>query len=109
MQVGDQSYRPTKSYRVLRPDGSDTGLALTPYVRTGADGQVVEDEQSWGVSHAGSGSLIGGPYSSLSEAQDLAGRLSSVNWTKEVDQIPAQDVAQARQIIDAYGRRNQRN
>jgi hypothetical protein len=85
---------------VLRPDGSDTGLALTPYLRSGQDGQWVEDEKGWGVTHASSGSLISGPHGSVSEAQDLAGQLSSLRWT--ADRVPAQDVTQARQIIKAY-------
>ena len=103
MQVdGEQPFTPKNSYRVVRPDGSDTGLAVTPYVRKGENGQLVEDDQSWGVTHAASGSLISGPYRSISQAQGLATRLSGLRWTAA--RVPAEDVNQARQFAQDYRR-----
>lgn len=105
MQTGSgQPFTPKNSYRVVRPDGQDTGLAITPYVREGENGQLVEDDQSWGVTHAASGSLISGPYSSISQAQGLATRLSGLGWSAA--RVPTEEVDQAKQIIKAYRRRS---
>lgn len=97
---GGQSFTPTSSYRVVRPDGSDTGLAVTPCVWEGDGGQLVEDEKRWGVTHTASGNLISGPYDTLSQAQGLATQLSDLRWTGS--RVPATDVEQAKQIISAY-------
>jgi hypothetical protein len=106
IQTGSgQPFTPKNSYRVVRPDGSETGLAVTPYVREGENGQLVEDDQSWGVTHAASGSLISGPYRSVSQAQGLATQLSGLRWTAA--RVPAEDVTQAKQIISAYRRNSQ--
>lgn len=95
-----QLYTPQNSYRVLRPDGSDTGLAITPYLEQDQNGRVVEKEEAWGVTHTGTGGLLDGPYPSISQAQGLATELSDLRWTE--GRIPQADVAQARQIIDRY-------
>ncbi|MBE7556701.1 MAG: hypothetical protein HS126_37095 [Anaerolineales bacterium] len=106
IQTGSgQPFTPKNSYRVVRPDGTDTGLAVTPYVREGENGQLVEDDQNWGVTHASSGSLISGPYRSVSQAQGLATQLSGLRWTAA--RVPAEDVNQAKQIISAYRRSSQ--
>lgn len=106
IQTGSgQSFTPTNSYRVVRSDGSDTGLAVTPYVRESEQGQLVEDDQSWGVTHAASGSLISGPYGSVGQAQGLATQLSGLRWN--ATRMPAEDVTQARQIVSAYRRGRQ--
>ena len=95
-----QTFITQNSYRVVRSDGSDTGLAITPYFRQAEDGQYSEDQNAWGVTHAGSGSLISGPYDDVVRAQGLATRLSPLLWTAPV--VPSQDVEQARQIIKTY-------
>ena len=95
-----QTFITQNSYRVVRSDGSDTGLAITPYFRQAEDGQYSEDQNAWGVTHAGSGSLISGPYDNVAHAQGLATRLSPLPWTAPV--VPSQDVEQARQIIKTY-------
>jgi hypothetical protein len=106
IQTGSgQPFTPQNSYRVVRPDGSETGLAVTPYVREGENGQLVEDDRNWGVTHASSGSLISGPYRSVSQAQGLATQLSGLRWT--ATRVPAEDVHQAKQIISAYRRNSQ--
>lgn len=104
MQTGNgQPFTPKNSYQVIRTDGSETGLAITPYVQEGENGQLVEDDQRWGVTHATSGSLISGPYPSQTQAQGLATQLSGLRWTAA--RVPAKDVTQAKQIIRAYRRR----
>jgi hypothetical protein len=107
IQTGSgQPFTSKNSYRVVRPDGHDTGLAITPYVREDDQGQPVEDDRRWGVTHAASGSLISGPYDSLAQAQGLAGRLADLPWTGA--RLPGKDVTQARQIIEAYKGKNSR-
>lgn len=80
------------SYRVVRPDGTDTGLALTLTLNSNGD--------SWGVTHTASGSLISGPYPDLKQAQTLATQLAGLRWAGL--RVPAPDVEQARQIIAAF-------
>lgn len=84
------------SYRVVQPDGSDTGLALTPALN--ADGEIAGD--SWGVTHIASGSLVSGPHPDLKQAQALATQLAGLRWGNL--RVPATDVEQARQIIAAF-------
>lgn len=98
-ETGD-TFTPSRSYRVMRTNGDETGLALTPYVRRGSDGQPEESDQ-WGVTHLRSGSLIAGPYGSLEEAHGLAAKLSPLGWTNA--SMPAAEVKQAGRIIAAYG------
>lgn len=88
------------SYQVVRSDGVDTGLAITPYVREGEAGQAVEAENAWGVTHTRSGSLIGGPYESLAQAQGLVAKLAPLRWAAPL--VPAAEVARARRIVAAY-------
>ncbi len=82
------------SYRVLRPDGQDTGLAITPQVEEGK-----EVEGAWCVTHAASGNLVSGPYS-MAQAQEMATQLSPLPWT--ASSLSAQDTARAKQIIKQY-------
>jgi hypothetical protein len=84
------------SYRVVRPDGGDTGLALTPTLNPG--GEPVAN--SWGVTHTASGSLVSGPYPDLQQAQSLATQLSGLRWSNL--RVPAEDVEQARKIISTF-------
>jgi hypothetical protein len=101
IQTGDgQPFTPQSSYRVVRPDGSETGLAITPFIREDGGGRLMEDTQQWGVTHAASGSLISGPYDSVARAQGLATQLAGLGWTEP--RLPAEDIQQARQIISAY-------
>jgi hypothetical protein len=101
MQDGQgQTYTPQNSYRVLRPDGSDTGLAITPYLEQGENRQVAEKVGAWGVTHTGTGALLDGPFPSISQAQGLATELSTLRWTAA--RVPKADVDQARQMIGQY-------
>jgi hypothetical protein len=101
VQTGSgQPFTPRTSYRVTRSDGTDTGLAITPYIGEDPQGQPLEDDKAWGVTHTSSGALISGPYESVSKAQDLATRLSRLRWAAPT--IPGDDIEQAKQIIDEY-------
>ena len=87
------------SYRVVGPDGTKTGLAITPYLEQ-KDGQTVESETAWGVTHTGTGALLEGPFESVAQAQGLATALSPLRWT--TTPLPRADVDQARELIEQY-------
>jgi len=91
------------SYRVVRPDGSDTGLAITPHLEQGDKGQTVERPDAWSVTHAGSGALIDGPYPTIAQAQGLATELSALRWT--ASSVPKADVDRAKALIGHYRQR----
>jgi hypothetical protein len=96
---GGETFTSPNSYRVIRPDGSDTGLAITPGVTQGENGPV-EQPGEWGITHTGTGGLISGPYSDLSKAQQLASQLSGLRWTES--NVPKSDVMKAKNIIKAF-------
>ena len=102
MQVGEgQRFKADNSYRVLRQDGSDTGLALTPHLtQKDRTGLTVASDQGWGVTHVGTGALLSGPYQKLSETQELATKLAPLRWTATT--VPASDVERAKKIIQKY-------
>lgn len=93
-------FTPKNSYRVVRPDGSDTGLAITPHLEENENGQPLEKGSSWCVTHTGTGALISGPYDTVSKAHNLATQLSVLRWTAAA--VPGVDVEKARQIIGGY-------
>ncbi|GIK38113.1 MAG: hypothetical protein BroJett011_19460 [Chloroflexota bacterium] len=93
-------FAPKNSYRVVRPDGCDTGLAVTPHLEENKNGQPLESDSSWCVTHTGTGALISGPYDTVSKAHNLATQLSVLRWTAVT--IPGADVEKARQIIEGY-------
>lgn len=95
-----QAFASKNSYRVVRPDGSDTGLAVTPHLEENENGQPLESERAWCVTHTRTGALVSGPYDTVSKAHNLATQLSVLRWT--VDAVPGADVEKARQIIEGY-------
>jgi len=101
MRVGSsgETFTSPNSYRVMRPDGSDTGLAITPAVSRGEEGPVEQPGQ-WGLTHAGSGALISGPYDDLTKVHRLASQLSGLRWTEA--NMPQTDVMKAKGIIKAF-------
>ena len=89
-----------KSYRVVRADGNDTGLAVTPYLdSTQANGKPAVKANTWGVTHTGSGALVDGPYDNIDQAQELATKLSNLSWTRVMSK---QEVGQAQRIVQAH-------
>jgi hypothetical protein len=99
--AGGETFTSPGSYRVVRPDGSDTGLAITPAVSQGENGPVEQPGQ-WGLTHTGTGALISGPYDGLSKVQHLASQLSGLRWTEP--KVPKSDVLKAKGIIKAFNR-----
>lgn len=88
------------SYRVVRADGSDTGLAVTPYLEAGqTNGKSAVKADAWGVTHTNSGALVDGPYDSAEQAQELATKLSNLSWTGTMSK---QEVGQAQRIVQAH-------
>jgi hypothetical protein len=84
----------------MRADGSDTGLAVTPYLESGqANGKPAVKADAWGVTHTGSGALVDGPYDNLDQAQGLATKLSNISW---IGAMSKQEVGQAKRIIQAH-------
>ncbi len=77
------------SYRVVRPDGSETGLALTRPVPPAGDG--------WMITHTDSGLAMGGPYDSVQTAQTIAGQLAVVVEDDRLSQ--SEKMKAARKII----------
>lgn len=84
-------------YRVLRPDGTDTGLAVTPHLVETAPGQSTVAGEAWLVTHTRTGAFIGDPVATVAQAQRLATKLSPLSWT-QADMSPA-DITRARQIV----------
>jgi hypothetical protein len=84
-------------YRVLRPDGTDTGLAVTPHLVENATGQSTEGGDAWLVTHTRTGAFIGDPLGTVAGAHQLATKLAPLPWTG-IQMSPA-DIARARQIV----------
>jgi len=97
---GGQPFTVKKGYQVLRPDGSQTGLAVTPHLEEGDKGHIVEKPGAWSVTHMKTGALIDGPYPNVAQAQRLATALSSLRWN--ISTLPKADVDQAKKIIGQY-------
>ncbi len=95
-----QGPRSVDGYRLLRPDGAGTGLAITPELIEGEGGRVQENKSGWMVSHANSGAAVAGPYRTVTEAQSLAGQLAHLPWTAEG--LSPADLGQAKSIITNY-------
>jgi len=65
----------------------------------------VEQAGQWGLTHAGSGALISGPYDDLTRAHRLASQLSGLRWTEA--NMPQTDVMKAKGIIKAFDTNHQ--
>lgn len=101
-------YTVQQGHVVLRLDGRDTGLALTPAVQIGqlqADGTqaVREDTGQWLITHIPSGRSLGNrAFGNLETARVLAGILAQVDWTRAERQITDREVSQVTQTFDYY-------
>lgn len=102
MQTGEgQPFLADNGYHVVRPDGSETGLAITPYLeQRGAGGQTMANPNQWGVTHTATGALIDGPYDSLEQAQGLAAKLAPLAWASAT--MRKADMSRAKRLIKAY-------
>lgn len=96
---------PVEGYVVLRPDGSDTGLAINPGLkvsqRNGVAAVVIEPGQWW-LTHIPSGKGIAGPYPSAEEPHQLAAILAQVDWTREEKELSATEIGQLQETIRAF-------
>lgn len=101
-------YTIQQGHVVLRTDGRDTGLALTPAVQIGQlqeDGTqaVREDTGQWMITHIPSGRSLGNrAFGNLETARVLAGILAQVDWTRDERQITDREVSQVTQTFDYY-------
>lgn len=92
---------------LLRPDGSDTGLAITPALKIGPlrDGvqEVEEDTGRWWLTHIPSGKTLGNrPYATPQEAQLLGNVLAQLDWTRPEDEITDYEISQVAETVRHY-------
>lgn len=96
-----------KGYVLVRPDGSDTGLALTPNLKaeTGAGGKAVirEDTSQWWITHIPSGrTVVGQPYDNLEEAHFLGNILAQMDWTRDETEFTTADYRRASATVTFF-------
>jgi hypothetical protein len=98
-------YRAKKGYVVLRGDGRDTGLAITPGLKV-TDEEIQEDTGRWNLLHISSGKSIpgAGPYASPEEARLLAGVLAQQDWTREEEAFSTDELRQISATVTAYNK-----
>lgn len=92
-------------YVVTRPDGYDTGLALTPALKMShKDGEVEEDTNRWWVTHIPSGKHIpgAGAYERPGEAQLLAGVLAQLDWTRDETELTTEEIRRVGATVSAF-------
>lgn len=90
---------------VLRPDGRDTGLALTPSLKLPErpGGPVREDTGQWWLTHISSGKTLGSqPYESPEEAGLLAGLLAQVDWTRDEEELTTAELKKVNTTIAMF-------
>jgi len=92
---------------LLRPDGSDTGLAITPALKIGRVRgglqEVEEDTGRWWLTHIPSGKTLGHqPYDNVVEAQLLGSVLAQLDWTRPENEISDQEISQVSETIRRY-------
>lgn len=98
-------YAVNRGYVVVRADGSDTGLALTPGLKvSGSAGEVEEDLNRWWITHIASGKHLpeAGPYERPEEGQLLAGVLAQLDWTRPETELTTGEIRRVGATITAY-------
>lgn len=92
------------SYVVVRPDGRDTGLALTPALKMNDQGDVAEDTGRWWVTHIPSGKHIpeAGPYERPEEGELLASVLAQLDWTRDETELSTAEIRRVGATVTAY-------
>jgi hypothetical protein len=96
-----------KGYVMLRPDGSDTGLALTPNLKAerGPDGQaqIQEDTSQWWITHIPSGRAVTDrAYDNLETAQMLGNILAQMDWTRDETDFSTADYRRASATVTFF-------
>lgn len=90
---------------VLRLDGRDTGLAITPSLKLPErPGEPVqEDTRQWWLTHISSGKTLGSqPYESLEEVGLLAGLLAQVDWTRDEAELTTAELKKVNTTIAMF-------
>ncbi len=90
------------SLAVLRRNGLDTGLAISPAIQPNGRGGLREDTSRWFVTHVQTGLELAGPYAHPAEAQMLASVMAQADWTQPAENMTMQMVRRARATITAY-------
>lgn len=89
-------------YVVLRANGRDTGLAITPVLKVNEANDVTEDINHWAVTHVDTGVMLAYPYASPQEAQVLAGIMAQEDWTVPVEEMKPGQLKQVRATIKKF-------
>ncbi len=100
-------YYQVNGFQLNRTSGKDTGLALTPALRTetrpNGDVVVSEDRSRWYLVYARSGARLGPqPYADIAEAQNIAEILAQINWNRPQEQVPQVEQKRALASILLY-------
>ena len=84
----------TSGYRVLRDNGDDTGLSLTPHLDKNNTSQ-----EGWVVTHSRTGKLVDGPFDTRTTAHNLATQLATIeSWDQA--RMPVSDLKRAATIVE---------
>jgi hypothetical protein len=91
-----------QGYVALRPNGLDTGLALTPALKPDGQGGVREDPTAWSITHIASGKGLSGPYPSPQAAKPLVDILAQLDWSRSEEEISGAELRQAQLTAAAF-------
>ena len=91
-----------QGYVALRPNGLDTGLALTPALKSAGAGGVREDPSTWSITHIASGKGLSGPYPSPQAAKPLVDILAQLDWSRSEEEISGAELRQAQLTAAAF-------
>lgn len=98
-----------QGYVLVRPDGYDTGLAITPGLKTQRDARgalvIQEDPGQWWLTHLSSGRRVTDqPYSQREQAHVLGNILAQLDWTRDEAEFSPADYRRARATIAYFNR-----
>lgn len=91
-----------QGYVALRPNGLDTGLALTPALLPAGQGGLREDASAWSITHIASGKGLSGPYPSPQAAKPLVDILAQLDWSRSEAEISGAELRQAQATAAAF-------
>lgn len=103
-QQGQPAGFAVNGYVIMRSNGDDTGLALTPALKMSGQGEVTEDINRWWVTHIPSGKHIpgAGPYERPEEGELLASLLAQMDWTRDEGELSTDEIRQVGATVTAY-------
>ncbi len=100
------SYVVETGYVLLRYDGNDTGLCLTPGLRLGplrnGTQEVTEDPDQWWVTHIMSGKRLGKQAYNLAVAHRLGSILAQQDWLREEYEISDHEISTTQNTIRLF-------